>query len=290
MDAETVSRLHSPVHTRCLQWFEDHVGEEVRFGQLETGGIKLVTQFKGIFKPQWMPYVLSIRTTEQHRYADGMIIRQEDGSWRMSYAQEEDGRYDPRKLFTNQAVAACMNDRIPIGILRKEHREDPYEVVGLGLPVEWQDGFFTFASYKPGGPVGRMGAHTGRIADAILRAAIEAHAVGLVMRYYKELGYNVADVGATESYDVLAIQKAQELHIEVKGSTGTASAVELTANEVTHARAGIPTDLVVVDEIKWARLQDGTIQANGGRRRSWRNWAPAERDLTASRYRYRLPE
>jgi Domain of unknown function (DUF3883) len=290
VDPATVGRLHGPEHVRCLQWFERHIGEEVRFNQLEAGGIKLVTQFKGIFKPQWMPYVLSIRTTEQDRYADGKIIRQDDDSWRMSYAQEEDDRYDPRELFTNRAVAACIDDRIPIGILRKEHRGDPYEVVGLGLPVEWRDGFFTFVSYKPGALAGRTGAHAGRITDAVLRAAIETHAVNLVMSHYTELGYAVTDVGAIESYDVLAIQGAEELHIEVKGSTGTADAVELTANEVTHARAVIPTDLVVVDEIKWTRLDDGTIQTSGGRRRSWRNWQPAEKDLTASRYRYRLPE
>ena len=171
--------------------------------------------------------------------------------------------------------------------MRKEHREDPYEVVGLGLPVEWRDGFFTFVSYKSGAPAGRAGAHAGRIADAVLRAAIEIHAVNLVMSHYTELGYAVTDVGAIESYDVLAIQGAEELHIEVKGSTGTADAVELTANEVTHARAVIPTDLVVADEIKWTRLDDGTIQTSGGRRRSWRNWQPAEKDLTASRYRSR---
>jgi hypothetical protein len=60
----------------------------------------------------------------------------------------------------------------------------------------------------------------GRIADTVLRAAIETHAVDLVMSYHKELGYTMTDVGATESYDVLAIQEAEELHIEVMGSTG----------------------------------------------------------------------
>lgn len=62
---------------RCLQWFEDHEGEESRFDGLTTDGIRLVTQFKGIYKPQWMPYALSIRTTEQDRYADGTVIRQD---------------------------------------------------------------------------------------------------------------------------------------------------------------------------------------------------------------------
>lgn len=151
MDSSTVGRLYNSDHARCLQWFEDHVGQEVRFDDLQADGIKLVTQFKGIFKPGWMPYVLSIRTTEQDRYTDGRVMRLDGGSWRMSYAQEEDSRFDDqRKLFTNRAIEACMNDAIPIGVLRKERRQDPYEVVGLGLPIEWQDGFFTFVSYKQG--------------------------------------------------------------------------------------------------------------------------------------------
>jgi hypothetical protein len=109
---------------------------ESTLNDLAADGIKLVTQFKGIFKPQWMPYVLSIRTTEQDRYTDGRIMRQDDGSWRLSYAQEEDNRFDPRELFANRGIESCMNHGIPIGILRKERKEDPYEVIGLGVPVE----------------------------------------------------------------------------------------------------------------------------------------------------------
>ena len=104
MDSSTASRLYNPDHLTCLRWFEDHAGQEVRFNELQADGIKLVTQFKGIFKPQWMPYVLSIRTTEQDRYSDGRIIRQDDGSWHMSYAQEEDDRVDSRTLFTNRGI------------------------------------------------------------------------------------------------------------------------------------------------------------------------------------------
>lgn len=150
MDSPTASRLYNPDHLSCLRWFEDHAGKEVRFNELQADGIKLVTQFKGIFKPRWMPYVLSIRTTEQDRYSDGRIARQDDGSWHMSYAQEEDDRLDSRTLFTNRGIEACMKSSIPIGILRKERKADPYEVVGLGLPIKWQDRFFAFVSYQPG--------------------------------------------------------------------------------------------------------------------------------------------
>jgi hypothetical protein len=157
MDSSTASRLYSSDHLTCLRWFEDNAGKEVRFNELEADGIRLVTQFKGIFKPQWMPYAVSIRTTEQDRYSDGRIMRQADGSWSMSYAQEEDDRHDSRELYTNRGIEECINEGIPIGILRKEHKSDPYEVVGLGLPIQWQDGFFTFASYRLGSDADQPG-------------------------------------------------------------------------------------------------------------------------------------
>lgn len=150
MDSLVISRLHNADHVRCLQWFEDHEGEEIRFDGLTTDGIRLVTQFKGIYKPQWMPYALSIRTTEQDRYADGTVIRQDGGGWHLSYAQEDDSRYDPRTLYTNRGIQSCIDDGIPLGILRKERRQDPYEVVGLGLPIGWRDGFFTLVRYQAG--------------------------------------------------------------------------------------------------------------------------------------------
>ena len=72
-----------------------------------------------------------------------------DGSWHMLYAQEEDDRFDSRTLFTNRAIEECMKSDIPIGILRKERKADPYEVIGLGLPIQWQDKFFAFVKYQP---------------------------------------------------------------------------------------------------------------------------------------------
>jgi hypothetical protein len=49
------------------------------------------------------------------------------------------------------------------------------------------------------------------------------------------------------------------------------------------------TDLEVVDEIEWERLADDTLRTSGGRFRLWANWQPADLDLRADRFRYRLP-
>jgi hypothetical protein len=118
--------------------------------------------------------------------------------------------------------------------------------------------------------------------------AIERHAVHWVLSYYGGLGYDVRDVGTTESYDVRAIRSGEELHIEVKGSTATAETVELTANEVGHGRT-TQTDLIVVDQIHWKRLADGSIKTDGGRARRWPAWSPMDSHLRATRYRYELP-
>ena len=74
----------------------------------------------------------------------------------------------------------------------------------------------------------------------------------------------------------------------MKGSTKRAKAVELTKNEVAHARE-VVTDLVVVDQIQWEKLPDGTIRTSGGRFRPWPRWQPADKDLKPTRYQYRLP-
>jgi hypothetical protein len=64
--------------------------------------------------------------------------------------------------------------------------------------------------------------------------------------------------------------------------------VELTRNEVTHARE-IRTDLYVVDRIRWDVRADGTISTSGGRERLWADWEPAEAALTPTRFSYQLP-
>lgn len=139
---------------------------------------------------------------------------------------------------------------------------------------------------QPSSPQSRK--HAGRLDDAILRAAIEKHAVDRAMAHYRKQGYDVTDVGSIESYDICAITGIDELHVEVKGSTGRADVVELTTNEVSHARR-LTTDLVVVDEIRWERLPDGTIRTSGGRFRHWASWQPADADMKPTRHQYRLP-
>jgi hypothetical protein len=138
-------------------------------------------------------------------------------------------------------------------------------------------------------PTSRRSGGAGYMTDQVLKDAIERHAVQTARDHYRDVEkYDVEDVGNRESYDIRATRGTAELHIEVKGSTGSADKVELTSNEVSHAR-GTDTHLVIVDQIQWRRLPDGAIEASGGRARRWTAWTPAEEHLTPSRYWYRPP-
>jgi hypothetical protein len=128
---------------------------------------------------------------------------------------------------------------------------------------------------------------SGYVADPVLKRALERHAVQRAAALYD--GYDIEDVGTTRSYDLHAIKGAEEVHVEVKGSSGTAETVELTRNEVDHAHGAL-THLVVVDQIEWSRLPNGEVQTRGGRVRRWTSWTPQDKHLEVTRYRYRLPD
>jgi hypothetical protein len=77
--------------------------------------------------------------------------------------------------------------------------------------------------------------------------------------------------------------------VEVKGSTGALILVELTRNEVTHARScSCETALAAVESIQ---LKPGsTPSATGGRLRLFSPWAIEDQALEPLRYSYRLPQ
>ena len=129
---------------------------------------------------------------------------------------------------------------------------------------------------------------TGRQTDPKVRKAIEQYAVNKATQYLTDLGYRVDDVGSRRSYDLHATCNTTTVHVEVKGTSGTATAVNLTKNEVQVARTADTTLLYVVDKVFWTP-RDDEIEVSGGRERNWWNWRAEEDRLTATDYRYELP-
>jgi hypothetical protein len=120
------------------------------------------------------------------------------------------------------------------------------------------------------------------------RRAIERRAMAVATHHYVGLGWTVEDVSGDHPYDLVCLRDDRELHVEVKGRTGTAFSVELTTNELTHARANQPeVALAVVDEIKLKRAKRPV--ATGGTLRLFEPWTVDDDALEPLRYNYRLP-
>ena len=127
-----------------------------------------------------------------------------------------------------------------------------------------------------------------RTHDAKLNRAIELRAMEWATEYFRTRGYEVEDVSATKPFDLLITQGKDVRSVEVKGSSGTASTVNLTFNEVENAHmAG--TVLVVLDDIAYSKSADGSLRASAGRPRVWWQWTPKEDRLQPTQYRYTLP-
>ncbi|MFE7129515.1 DUF3883 domain-containing protein [Streptomyces sp. NPDC057638] len=125
----------------------------------------------------------------------------------------------------------------------------------------------------------------GWVSDPKKRKAIEEHAENLAIAHYTNEGWEVEKLG--KPYDLRCTQPDKERHVEVKGTTGAPTSVELTINEINHARSAENTvDLYVVSDIRIA--QDYTT--SGGNVLHLTDWEPAEEDLRPRKFEYRLPQ
>ncbi|MGW0631016.1 DUF3883 domain-containing protein [Streptomyces sp. NPDC002758] len=127
----------------------------------------------------------------------------------------------------------------------------------------------------------------GYISDPKKRKAIELHAEDLAIAHYESQGWSVERLG--KPYDLRCTRGTEERHVEVKGTTGAPTSVELTVNEVLHARDKDNTvDLYVVSDITLDTRTD-PYTASGGAVSHYLDWEPAEEDLRPRKYEYRLP-
>lgn len=119
---------------------------------------------------------------------------------------------------------------------------------------------------------------------------VEMHAVKLAIDCLSELGYTqIQDVGDKESFDLLAVSAEKQLSVEVKGSTGAASSVILTKNEVSFQMDAFPMNgLVVVSNIQLVRGE--VLSAHGGDIQFISPWQINENRLKAISYEYQVED
>jgi putative restriction endonuclease len=133
-------------HQRALNWFREHTGKITGWPQPLPDGTFLASKAKGIYKPEWSKYALSIRQNLNSPYPDMPPIRKEDGTWLYAYFQEDLDPGSRDMAYTNVALLNCKNDVVPVGVMRqiKPKPAPLYFIEGLAFVTEWADGFFTF--------------------------------------------------------------------------------------------------------------------------------------------------
>ena len=136
----------------------------------------------------------------------------------------------------------------------------------------------------------RLSKSQGRLVDSEVRRSIERRAVTLAIMHYEAAGYSVEDTGAYESFDLRCKSAESEIRVEVKGTTGFGERIQVTANEIHHAKLGLTrVDLFLVTKIQVLRSPEGP-HALGGEVRVIESWIPRDEHLQPHSFYYSVPE
>lgn len=124
--------------------------------------------------------------------------------------------------------------------------------------------------------------------SAAERTAVELRAMALATAYFSSIGYAIKDVSREGSFDLLGTKGTDLLTIEVKGTTGAASAILLTKNEVSLHKQCFPHNaLAVVHGITLHK--DGILpSATGGSLIVKFPWLVDDARLEALSFAYKL--
>ncbi len=106
-------------HQSALRWFFDNMGAERQWPDPIGDETLLASHAKGIYKPEWMEFALSVRESLESPYADFPPDGEPDGSWSWMYFQEGADPDARDEEYTNRALMACLEHSIPVGAFRQ---------------------------------------------------------------------------------------------------------------------------------------------------------------------------
>lgn len=141
-------------HQLALRWFADHSGQDVHWPEsihTPDGETLLATRAKGIYKPAWSQYALSVRQSLSGPYKDLKPVVRPDGTWLFKYFQENTTPTERDQEYTNRALLSCQRDRVPVGVMRQTKGPSGlrYSVLGLAFVTGWKDGYFLLEGFAP---------------------------------------------------------------------------------------------------------------------------------------------
>jgi hypothetical protein len=133
--SEALAKTHGE-HREALGWLVANTGKVIAWSTIKAqvnNGFRLVNQAKGIYKPHYTDYALTVRQTLDGPYADKEIERRSDGSWVYPYFQENPDPSQRDREVTNRGLMKCMSDGVPVGVLMQTKPKPGVEYLVLGL-------------------------------------------------------------------------------------------------------------------------------------------------------------
>lgn len=167
-------------HRKALEFFHENSGQDISFkllkGHVDTHGYYLMNSVKGIYKPIYTDFALSVKIMLNSPYSDSPFDVRQDGSFTMKYFQEglEPGNRD--KSAGNRGLIKCMNEGVPVGVISQvvAGKGAIYRIMGLASVTEWEKGYFTLEGFNGEGelrPNNETGGPNTMLLDENVKAA-----------------------------------------------------------------------------------------------------------------------
>ena len=140
-------------HQVALQWFATYAGQERPWPGTLSDGTFLASRAKGIYKPSWTKYALSVRHSLRGPYSDRDHKLRSDGTWSYDYFQENTDSAQRDSEYANLGLVRCMEDGVPVGVFRQVARGPAarYQILGLAAVVGWEAGYFHLEGFSADG-------------------------------------------------------------------------------------------------------------------------------------------
>lgn len=106
-------------HRAALEWFIARSGTDQPWPKPLLDGTLLASKAKGIYKPSWTDYALSVRQSLTGPYPDREPVVRADGTWSYAYFQEGTDPETRDAEYANRGLVACLRDLVPVGVMRQ---------------------------------------------------------------------------------------------------------------------------------------------------------------------------
>ena len=120
------------------------------------------------------------------------------------------------------------------------------------------------------------------------RLVVETAGMSAATAHYDAGGYSVEDVHLREPYDLRCTRGNDEVHVEVKSTTGSAEYILLTRGEVVHARQTAHAALFVLTGVRLRTVDEKLVTDASDEPVIIDPWLPGDRDLSPLSYTYRI--